>query len=199
MRAVFLDRDDTLIDTRGATAHTPHPGDLVDPSAVRLLPGVAQGLGRLQQAGYRLVVTTSQGGVARGVGTLADVERVNDRLRGLLAEAGVRLAGVYACPFHPRGVVPAFTAEHPWRKPGPGMILTAADELGIDLRVSAAVGDMARDAEAALAAGIPPDRVCLVESPKARPANTGAPATRHPLGVCRVSDLSAFADLLLMS
>jgi histidinol phosphatase-like enzyme len=79
------------------------------------------------------------------------------------------------------------------------MILTAADELGIDLRVSAAVGDMARDAEAALAAGIPPDRVCLVESPKAQPANTGAPATRHPLGVCRVSDLSAFADLLLMS
>ncbi|MBL8991145.1 MAG: HAD-IIIA family hydrolase [Phycisphaerae bacterium] len=160
--AVFLDRDDTLIDTTAATQGTDHQGDLGDPDLVRLLPGVADSLALLDRAGFALVVYSSQGGVARGRYPLAAVEAVNDRLRSLLARAGVRLAGAYACPFHPAGSVPRFAAEHPWRKPNPGMILTAASELDLDLALCWAVGDKPRDVESAVAAGIAPDRAILL-------------------------------------
>lgn len=163
--AVFLDRDDTLIDTTAVTRGSGHEGDLGDPELVRLLPGVAESLARLADAGYRLVVFSSQGGVARGRYPLAALEAVNDRLRALLHAAGVRLDAVYACPFHPGGSVPRFTAEHPWRKPAPGMILAAAAELGLDLSRSWAIGDKPRDIESAIAAGIAHERAILLEKP----------------------------------
>src|SRR5262245_34969983 len=89
-RAVFLDRDDTLIACRELPAPPPpaRPGDLVDPALVRLLPGVARGLSRLRDAGFLLVVISNQGVVARGGASPDVVERVNDRLRGALREAG---------------------------------------------------------------------------------------------------------------
>jgi len=90
--------------------------------------------------------------------TMAQVERVNDRMRELLAKEGARLDALYYCPFHPRGVVPRFTREDSWRKPGPGMILTAARELDLDISRSWAAGDMARDIEAAINAGIDKSR-----------------------------------------
>jgi len=171
--AVFLDRDDTLIRNadlpeqawRGGT-----PGDLFDPRCVGLLPGSREACRRLAAGGYTLVVFTSQGGVARGGGTLRDAERVNDAVRALLAvdaEPGPgftrsMIAAFYAVPFHPGGSEPRFAREHPWRKPAPGMLLAARDELGLDLAQSWAVGDMARDVEAATAAGIDPSRCLLL-------------------------------------
>lgn len=160
--AVFLDRDDTILDTTPATQDLAVPGDLYDIARVRLLPGAGESLARLQQAGYTLVLYTNQGGIARGSGTIADFEAVNDRMRDLLAPFGVKLAGVYACPYHPKGTVPRFTSEHPWRKPAPGMLTTAAAELQLDLTRCWAIGDKPRDIQAATAAGIPRDRCFLL-------------------------------------
>lgn len=160
--AVFLDRDDTLIDTLAVTRDSARPGDLWQPELVRLMPGVPSALVALREAGFALVVYTSQGGVARGGYGLVEVEAVNDRLRALLAEHGVRLDGLYYCPYHPTGAVAPFNSEHPWRKPAPGMIVTAAHELGLDVAASWAIGDKRRDAEAAVAAGVAPARALVI-------------------------------------
>lgn len=164
--AVFLDRDDTIIANRSVTAATAHPGDLFDPALVELLPGAAPGLMRLSAAGFALVVFSNQGGVAQGIGTLRGVEAVNDRLRELLDASGVRLDAVYYSPARPppKGIVARFAVPHPWRKPAPGMVLAAAEELGLDLARSWVVGDAPRDAEAGIAAGIAGER-CLLLAP----------------------------------
>lgn len=165
--AVFLDRDDTLIANASVTAHTAHPGDLVDPELVQLLPGVAEGLSLLQRAGFLLVVITNQGCVARGVCTVERVHACNNRLRELLAAAKpplapVTLDAIYVCPYHPRGTVPPYNVEHPWRKPAPGMLLAARDDLDIDLARSWMIGDAQRDLDAATAAGIAKERAVMV-------------------------------------
>lgn len=162
MPTIFLDRDDTLTDTHGVTKDTARPGDLFDPAKLTLLPGVGEGLRALADAGFSFVVFTSQGAVARGPGGLREVEAVNQRLRDLLAGFGVRLKALYYCPFHPTGTVPRFTREHEWRKPAPGMIHAAVKELGIDLSTAWAIGDMGRDIEAAVNAGIPAERALRV-------------------------------------
>lgn len=159
-RAVFLDRDETLnrADSLPAPAPPARPGDVTDPDLIELLPGVSRACSRLRAAGLRLIVYTNQGVVARGGLDLRGVERVNDRIRELLP-AGT-IDAFYVCPYHPAGNLPRWTREHPWRKPGPGMITAAATEMCLDLRESWAVGDKPRDIESAIAAGIPPDR-CL--------------------------------------
>jgi D-glycero-D-manno-heptose 1,7-bisphosphate phosphatase len=179
-RAVFLDRDDTLI--ANADLALAHPGDLLDPSLVRLLAGAAVACRELHDAGFRLVVVSNQGGVARGHGTIADVEACNARMRELLrAEAGVELDGVYYCPYHPKGTVPPFNAEHPSRKPAPGMILQAAEDLGLDLSRSWLIGDAPRDIEAATAAGIPSRHAILVGRAPGAEFPDLASAARHVL------------------
>lgn len=161
--AVFLDRDDTLIANREVTASTPHLGDLIDPSQVRLLPGVAVGLRRLHDVGFTLVVVSNQGCIARGIGTIEQVEACNRRMRDLLrADAGIEFDGIYYCPYHPKGTVAPFNIEHHWRKPAPGMLLAAAADLGLDISHSWMIGDSPRDAEAAIAAGIAPERTILI-------------------------------------
>jgi D-glycero-D-manno-heptose 1,7-bisphosphate phosphatase len=162
--ALFLDRDDTLIANREVTAGTQHPGDLFDPALVRLLSGVAEGL-RLfvtKRACVPLVVVSNQGGIARGACGREAVEATNRRMCELLLEQGITIDAVYACPYHPKGTVPPFNREHPWRKPGPGMFLAAAEDLGIDLASSWCIGDADRDAQAAISAGIPATRVQIV-------------------------------------
>lgn len=168
--AVFLDRDDTLIDSAGLTWRPgERPGDLADPARVRLLPGAREGCGVLKAAGFTLVVITNQGLVARGGGTPGDVEAVHDRLRDLMIDdtpdslGGTLIDAAYYCPFHPQGTVARFAREHPWRKPAPGMVLAAARELGLNLAQSWMIGDATRDLESALAAGIAPERCLLVK------------------------------------
>jgi D-glycero-D-manno-heptose 1,7-bisphosphate phosphatase len=143
-RAVFLDKDGTLIED------VPYN---VRPEQIRLLPGGAEGLRRLHAAGYRLIVVSNQSGVAHGYfaeEALAGVER---RLRQLLAEAGVPLAGFYYCPHHPDGSVAAYRVACACRKPEPGLLLRAAREHGIDLARSWLIGDILNDVEAGRRAG----------------------------------------------
>jgi D-glycero-D-manno-heptose 1,7-bisphosphate phosphatase len=147
--AVFLDRDNTLI---------ANDGDLGDPGAVRLLDGVAGGLKTLREAGYRLIVVTNQGGVARGKFSEDDVDAVHQRIATLADEtAGVPnlIDRFYYCPYHPQAVLEEYRRDHPWRKPHPGMLLQAARDLDLDLAECWLIGDRQRDVEAASAAGCP--------------------------------------------
>lgn len=169
---VFLDRDDTLIACRTVTTD----GDLGDPALVELLPGAGEACEKLKRAGFPLIVVSNQGGVARGKYAIEDVERVNARANELLC--GVIDAFRY-CPYHPQGSVPEYAREHPWRKPQPGMILDAAQELDIDLARSWVIGDMPRDVEAGRAAGC---RTILVSDPcrGLSPGAVGTKATTDP-------------------
>lgn len=143
--AIFLDRDGTL------TRDTGYTWRLCD---FALLDGVVDGLRHLRALDYALVVVSNQSGVARGYFTVADCEAFNRRLGQELATAGVPLAGIYYCPYHPAGSVPAFARESPWRKPAPGMFLAAARDLGLDLAASYGIGDKRSDVSAATAAGV---------------------------------------------
>ena len=167
--AVFLDRDDTLNenDTLPPPAN-PHPlykhGDLCQPDRVVILPGAIEACTRLKRAGFKLIVFTNQGGVARGNATIEDVEATNARLQELMPdpEGGSLIDACYFSPYHPEGRVPEFAIEHHTRKPNPGMLLQASQDHDIDLRRSWAVGDKARDVDAGIAAGIDPARCLLI-------------------------------------
>lgn len=143
-RAVFLDKDGTLI------ADVPYN---VDPARIRLLPGAAVGLRALHRAGYLLVVVSNQSGVARGFFPEAALTAVEARLRALLADAGVPLAGFYYCPHHPDGVVPGYAVSCLCRKPSHGLVIRAAREHGINRAASWFVGDILDDVEAGHRAG----------------------------------------------
>jgi D-glycero-D-manno-heptose 1,7-bisphosphate phosphatase len=172
--AVFFDRDDTLIACNELPAPPPPAalGDLIDPALVRLLPGVREGLIALRAAGYTLVVVSNQGVVARGGATCETVERVNARVSDLLRDDQGQplIERFYFCPYHPKGNIPDFTRDHPWRKPAPGMILAAATDLKLDLTRSWLIGDAERDVVAGVAAGLSPERCFRIGPGTPRPS-----------------------------
>ena len=101
-RAIFLDRDGTIIED---------PGYLSHPEQVNLLDGAAEALNELRAMGYKVVVVSNQSGIARGILSENDLEEIHDRLRQLLAEKGAYLDQIYYCPYHPDGVVPKYRKE----------------------------------------------------------------------------------------
>ena len=143
-KAVFLDRDNTLLED---------PGYQSDPSAARLLPGVELALKSLTHAGYKLVVVTNQSGIARGMLTEETLGRIHAEMNRQLAERGAHVDAIYYCPYHPEGTVEQYAQDSDLMKPRPGMLLKAAEQLDIDLSVSWMVGDSPRDTEAGLRAG----------------------------------------------
>ena len=178
--AVFLDRDGTLIE---------EVGHLGDPDGVVILPGVPSALRRLSEAGYCLVVVSNQAGVARGLFRHDDVRVVNARAAELLAAEGAPpVEGWYYCPHHPE-----FTGPCDCRKPQPGLLKRAAQELDVDLQRSWIVGDHPGDAEAGRRAGVRPIQV--------RTGHGLLPGSDHSPGegVPVVDDLAAAAELILGS
>lgn len=175
--AIFIDRDDTLIANREITRDWPVPGDLADPALVRLMPGAGEALAQFHAAGFRIVVITNQGGIARGSYPVAATIATNRRVVEVAGEHAP-LAGIYSCPYHPKGPVWPWNREHPWRKPAPGMLLQAAADLGLDLARSWAIGDMSRDLHAAIAAGIAEGRTVLYQGrdPENKPAGAACAA-----------------------
>ncbi len=141
-RAVFLDRDGTLI----REAHY-----LADPSRLALLPRAGQAVAKLRAAGFAVVVVTNQSGIARGFCTEDDLRAIHEKL---LARHGVCLDGIYVCPHHPDGAVEAYRKTCSCRKPGTGLFLQARDDLGIQLDGSYHIGDKRADVEAAARAGL---------------------------------------------
>lgn len=143
-KAIFLDRDDTLIED---------PGYINNPEQVKLLEGVPEALIQLKALGYKLIVVTNQSAVAHGIVTEKVLGEIHDRLKQLLADKNAYLDRIYYCPYHPEGVVPKYRKESDLRKPSPGMLLKAADEMDIDLGQSWCVGNGSRDIEAGVRAG----------------------------------------------
>jgi D-glycero-D-manno-heptose 1,7-bisphosphate phosphatase len=143
-KAIFFDRDDTLIEDLGYIS---------SPDQVKLLTGVPRALIELKALGYKLVVVTNQSAVARGIVTEKVLGDIHNRLKQLLAEKNAFLDGIYYCPYHPKGVVKKYRQDSEFRKPNPGMILKAAKEMDLDLDQSWCVGNSSRDIEAGLRAG----------------------------------------------
>jgi D-glycero-D-manno-heptose 1,7-bisphosphate phosphatase len=142
-RAVFLDRDGTLIEL----VH-----HLADPAKVRLLPRAAAAVRALRDEGYACVLVTNQSAVGRGLLTLGGLRDVHAELERQLREEGTELDGFYFCPVEPEQDDPT-VIEHPDRKPGPGMLLRAASELELDLGRSWMIGDTLSDLLAGRNAG----------------------------------------------
>jgi D-glycero-D-manno-heptose 1,7-bisphosphate phosphatase len=159
--AVFLDRDGTLIHD---------PGYLNHPDQVQMLDGAAEALKEFRLLGYRTIVVSNQSGVARGVVSVEMLERIHDRLRELLAARGAALDAIYYCPYHPEGSVPEYRKDSDWRKPKPGMLLAAAQEMEIDLPRSWMIGNSVRDIEAGRDAGC---RTILIGSKPSETSETG--------------------------
>lgn len=145
-RAVFLDRDGVInVDT----AYCSRIEDF------RFVDGVLEAAKALYAAGWLLVVVTNQSGIGRGYYTEVDFRRLTGWMKDVFEKAGAPLADVRFCPHHPDAAVPEYRCRCNCRKPAPGMILEAAETLGIDLTQSVMVGDKQGDMQAAKAAGIP--------------------------------------------
>jgi D-glycero-D-manno-heptose 1,7-bisphosphate phosphatase len=143
-KAIFFDRDDTLIED---------PGYINNPEQVKLLEGVPEVLIELKAMGYKLVVVSNQSGVARGIVTEEVLGKIHKRLEQLLAEKGASLDRIYYCPYHPEGAIPKYRKDSELRKPSPGMLLEASKDMNLDLKESWTVGNSARDIEAGTRAG----------------------------------------------
>ena len=141
--AVFLDRDGTLIEDRG---------HLSSPDEVRFFSATIGALERLRED-FLFFLVTNQSGVAEGLLTLEQVERVNAHVVSVLAEAGLTITATYVCP-HRRG-----DGCH-CIKPNPHFLHQAAEQYGIDLRRSFVVGDHPHDVELAKRAGAQGVYVC---------------------------------------
>jgi D-glycero-D-manno-heptose 1,7-bisphosphate phosphatase len=137
-RAIFLDRDGTLIVEQNY---------LCRPEDVIILPATPGGLKRLGDAGFSLFIVSNQSGVGRGYFTLADVENVNQHLCRELAASGVRFEKIYIAPEKPD------EPSH-GRKPSPQFLFDARDEFGLDLARSYLIGDKLSDLECGWNAGV---------------------------------------------
>jgi D-glycero-D-manno-heptose 1,7-bisphosphate phosphatase len=143
--ALFLDRDGVIV------ADTHYLGRAED---LRLLDGAASAIARCNALAIPVVLVTNQSGIARGYYDWDGFRNVQAALSAALADAGARLDAVLACAYHADGRAPFRVADHPWRKPNPGMILAAGDRMGLDLPRSWIIGDAVHDLAAGVAAGI---------------------------------------------
>lgn len=142
----FLDRDGVLNVDEG---YTHRPEDLA------FVPGAESAVRTLNEAGYYVIVVSNQAGVARGVYAEEQVHEFHAAMSAKLAEAGAHIDDFYFCPFHEDGVVERYrVADHPDRKPNPGMIVRAMSDWPIDRERSFLIGDKESDVAAAGAAGV---------------------------------------------
>jgi D-glycero-D-manno-heptose 1,7-bisphosphate phosphatase len=129
--AIFIDRDGTLNELVGYLNHI---------SQFRLYPWAAEAIRVIRQSGFLAVLVTNQSGIGRGLFPEDLVRAVHDRLQETLREAGTRLDGIYYCSHDP-------SDECECRKPSPGMLLQAKNDLDIDLTRSWVIGDSYSDLE----------------------------------------------------
>lgn len=143
--AVFLDRDGTINEDVSFLNRL---------SDLRLFPWSADAIRLLNRAGFCAVVTTNQSGVGRGLIPERFIRTVHDEIDARLARAGARIERYFYCPHHPDQAIGAYRQVCECRKPRPGMILTAAREMGLDLTRSVVVGDRRLDVASGHAAGV---------------------------------------------
>lgn len=147
-RAVFLDRDGTL---------NRYVGFLRDVRELELLPGTAEAIRGINRSGYLAVVVTNQPVIARGEVTVSQLGEIHNKLETELGRQGAYLDAIYYCPHHPDsgfdGEISELKFDCACRKPKPGLLLQAADDMNIDLSQSWMIGDGRADIEAGKAAG----------------------------------------------
>lgn len=136
-RAVFLDRD-------GLICEDIHY--MSSPDQFKLLPGVAEGIRLLNEEGLKVIVVTNQSGIARGYFTAKDLEKIHKKMIEELRKKGAKINDIYCCPHHPNDGCEC-------RKPKPGLLLKAAEEHDLDLKICFMVGDRQLDADAGRRAG----------------------------------------------
>lgn len=119
-----------------------------------LIEGAAEAIARANALAVPVIVVTNQSGIGRGLFGWNELLAVEERIEALLADRGARIDAVLACPFHRDGREPFRHADHPARKPNPGLLLRAEAELGVDLAASWIIGDRAGDVAAGRAAGL---------------------------------------------
>ena len=146
-KAVFVDRDGVLNVDLGYTYKI---------ADLRLVDGAVDGLRKLRDAGFILVMITNQSGVARGFFNLDHVHAFNDALIAAIRQQipNFSFDATMICPHHPEGVVPEFAIDCTCRKPGIKLITDAVKKLSINLKDSWLVGDKSSDIECAINAGL---------------------------------------------
>jgi histidinol-phosphate phosphatase family protein len=137
-RAVFLDRDGVLTRERQDYIKTP--------DELEILPGLEGPLQEIQKRGFRIVIVTNQSVIGRGLTTHREMSKIHEKLRRELGRFGCTIDAIYYCPHRPEEGCDC-------RKPNPGLILKASNELGIDISRSWMIGDKEIDLEAANRAG----------------------------------------------
>ncbi len=143
-KAVFLDKDGTLI------KDVPYN---VDPDKIELFEDVPAGLQLLKEKGFKLVIVTNQSGVALGYFEEHRLEAVQQKIEKLLQAFDIQIDGFYYCPHYEKGTVKQYSTACTCRKPQPGLLVQAANELNIDLSQSWMIGDILNDVEAGNKAG----------------------------------------------
>lgn len=142
--AIFIDNDDVLV------RDVPSSGS---PAHISWVPGALEALGRLQDAGFRLVLATNQPGVARGRFTEDQLRNHLQRMARELTAEGIHLSAALYCPHHPEAMLPEYRTVCDCRKPKPGLLRHAASVLGLDMGASWMIGDLLDDVEAGWRAG----------------------------------------------
>ena len=135
--AIFLDRDGTINYDFGYVG---------DPEKVEILPGVIDGLKKLSERfpNIKFIVISNQAGVARGLFTMEDVKKVNEKIRNILSAEGIEISKFYICPFHPEF---SDKKDVTCRKPSPEMVLQALDDFQINPGNTYFIGDKTSDIE----------------------------------------------------
>jgi len=146
-RAILTDRDGTICDDVGYLSRV---------EQLRLLPHSGEALARAGAAGFQVVLVTNQSAIARGWLTEDELTEIHERLRAELARGGARLDGIYHCPHHPQAHVGRYRRVCDCRKPRPGMLRQAREEMGLDLGSSYMIGDRLDDLAAGAAVGATP-------------------------------------------
>jgi D-glycero-D-manno-heptose 1,7-bisphosphate phosphatase len=151
--AVFLDRDGVLnplvLNRDSGRMESP-----LTPAQFQLIDGVLPALGRLQSAGYTLILVSNQPNFALGKSTLETLSQIHQQLVTELLRAGIRFARFSYCLHHPKGVTPGYSGLCVCRKPSPWFLLRARDEFGLSLEDSWMVGDQPTDIRCGRAAGV---------------------------------------------
>ena len=137
--AIFLDRDGVIIENR--------PSYVRSWSDVEIYPQALAALARLKNSPYKVILVTNQSGIGRGLIPVEVAEAINRRLLGVIEAAGGRIDGIFMCPHAPQDNCDC-------RKPRPGLLLQAAEQLSLDLGSSILIGDALSDLKAGLAAGV---------------------------------------------
>ncbi len=147
-KAIFLDRDGTI---------NKYVGFLRNIDEFELLLEVSEAIRMINTSGYLAIVVTNQPVIARGEVTFEELDNIHCKMETLLGKDGAYIDGLYFCPHHPHkgyeGEIPELKIDCDCRKPKPGMLLKAAEELNIDLNASYMIGDSDSDVQAGETAG----------------------------------------------